>query len=89
MPNYEGRPKIGTTRTMERTMTEDQAHEIYNAHVLKGEAWRVHYGDCVDRFRVGFMEDLNLNHEEAFIKAVQTAERLLPVIQQQTGEASK
>ena len=61
-------------------MTEEQAHEIYNAHILKGEVWRVHYGDCVDRFRVGFMEDRKLSHEKAFILAVETAERLMPTI---------
>lgn len=66
-------------------MTEDQAHEIYNAHILKGESWRVHYGDCVDRFRVGFLEDASMSHETAFIRAVQTAERLLPAIQTVAG----
>ena len=62
-------------------MTHDQAHEIYNAHILKGEAWRVHYGDCVDRFRVGFLEDCGMTHENAFARAVETVERLMPAIQ--------
>lgn len=69
-------------------MTEDQAHEIYNAHVLKGEAWRVHYGECVDRFRVGFMEDMGMSHEKAFSRAVATCQRLLPAIKASAETAS-
>jgi len=68
-------------------MTEDQAHAVYNAHILKSEAWRVHYGDCVDRFRLGFMEDANMSHEQAFTRAVETAERLLPAIERVSGRS--
>ena len=70
-------------------MTEDQAHEIYNAHALKGEAWFAHYGDCVEKFRTEQLEVKGMTHEKAFAEAVRIAERLLPAIQKVTGRPLK
>ena len=74
---------------IEGRITEDKAHEIYNAHALKGEVWFPHYGDFVEKNLTAQLEVDGITHEEAFTEAVRIAERLLPAIQTVTGRPLK
>jgi hypothetical protein len=63
-------------------MTLNEAHEAYNAVCLsEGPEIGKAYADTVGRFQEGFLADgVTDDIDEAFRRAVDTTERLLPAI---------
>jgi hypothetical protein len=70
-------------------MTLDQAHEAYNAICLsEGPEISKAYADTVGRFQEGFLADgVTDDIDEAFRRAVDTTQRLLPVLRMRTARA--
>ena len=59
--------------------SETRAHDTYIAHT--SQPYAKHYAAGVGRFQEGFLRDkVCADLEDAFVRAVDTCERLLPAI---------